>query len=213
MFSPKNWWNIWPDRALQERHAAGVARAVPRVRAVLRIIDQRAEERRRQRIEVGLGLADDVARDELRRVLEHVDEAVQLAQDVVRDVARGARFAVQVDRDVGVLEADFLDERAQRFSDRRIELPAPGVELLVVDRQDEGRGAATAAARTATGRRSWSRRGLPVPSFSIASASARMPRPDAFSERKSSSMMTTGKRNFMQRLPQCQKTTHPVLNR
>jgi hypothetical protein len=43
-------------------------------------------------VEVALGLADDVARHELRRVLEHVDEAVQLAQDVVGDVA--ARCAV-----------------------------------------------------------------------------------------------------------------------
>ena len=128
------------DRALQERDAARVARAVPRVRAVLRVVDQRAEERRRQRVEVGLGLADDVARDELRRVLEHVDEAVQLAQDVVRDVARGARLAVQVDRDLGVLEADLLDELAQ-VEHRRVEL-RPRRELLVVDRQDERRGAA-----------------------------------------------------------------------
>src|SRR5262245_48171466 len=36
-----------------------------------------------------------------------------------------------------------------------------------------------------------------MPSFSIALASARMPSPEAFSERKSSSMMTMGKRNFM----------------
>ncbi len=39
-----------------------------------------------------------------------------------------------------------------------------------------------------------------MPSFSIAAASARMPRPDVFSERKSSSMMTMGKRNFIQLL-------------
>ena len=38
-----------------------------------------------------------------------------------------------------------------------------------------------------------------MPSFSIALASARMPSPEVFSERKSSSMMTMGKRNFMQR--------------
>ena len=127
-----------PDRALQERDAARVARAVPRVRAVLRVVDQRAEERRRQRRRGSdLRLADDVARDELRRVLEHVDEAVQLAQDVVRDVLRGARLAVQVDRDLGVLEADLLDELAQ-VQHRRVEL-GPGRELLVVDRQDEGR--------------------------------------------------------------------------
>src|ERR1700687_3926916 len=36
-----------------------------------------------------------------------------------------------------------------------------------------------------------------MPSFSIAAASARRPSPEVFSERKSSSMMTTGKRNFM----------------
>ena len=48
---------------------------------------QSAEKWRRQSIEVGARFTDDVARDELRRVLEHVDEAVQLAQDVVRDVA------------------------------------------------------------------------------------------------------------------------------
>ena len=40
------------DRALQERDAARVARAVPRIGAVLRVVDQRAEERRRQRVEV-----------------------------------------------------------------------------------------------------------------------------------------------------------------
>ncbi len=126
-----------PDRALQERDAAGMARAVPRIRAVLRVLDERAEERRRQRIEIRLHFADDVPGDELRRVLEHVDEAVKLAQDVVRDVARGPRFAVEVDRDLRILEADFLDELAQ-VEHRRIDLRPRG-ELLVVDRQDERR--------------------------------------------------------------------------
>jgi hypothetical protein len=69
-----------------------------------------------------------------------VDEAVQLAQDVVRQVLRGARFAVQVDRDLGILEPDFLDELAQ-VQHRRVDLGAGG-ELVVVDRQDEGAGAA-----------------------------------------------------------------------
>jgi len=81
-----------------------------------------------------------VTRHELRRVLEHVDEAVQLAQDVVRDVLAGARLAVDVDRDVRVAEADLLDELPQ-VQHRRVQLGA-GRELLVVDRQDEGRGAA-----------------------------------------------------------------------
>jgi hypothetical protein len=95
-------------RALQEGDAAGVAGAVPGIGAVGGVVRQRPEERRRQRVEVGLRLAHDVAGDELRRVLEHVDEAVQLAQHVVRDVAAGARLAVQEDRDVGVAEADLL---------------------------------------------------------------------------------------------------------
>jgi hypothetical protein len=49
-------------------------------------------------------------------------------------------LAVQVDRDVGVLEADLLDELAQ-VQHRRVQL-RPGRELFVVDRQDEGAGAA-----------------------------------------------------------------------
>src|SRR5690348_15338129 len=95
-----------------------MARAVPRIRAVLRVIDQRAEERRRERIEVALSLADDVPRDELRRVLERMDEAVQLAQDVVRDVTRRPCLAVEIDRYLGVLEANLLDEGAEAFQRR-----------------------------------------------------------------------------------------------
>jgi hypothetical protein len=121
-----------PDRALQEGHAAAVARAVPGVGPVLGVVHQRLEERRRQPVEVAARLADDVAGDELRRVLEHVDEAMQLAQHVVRDVLAGARLAVDVDRDLGVLEPDLLDELAQ-VQHRRVEL-GPGSELLVVDR-------------------------------------------------------------------------------
>jgi len=128
------------DRALQKRHAAGVARAVPAVGAILRIVHQRLEERRGQAIQVAPGFADDVTRHELGRVFEHVDEAVQLAQDVVGDVLGGARFAVQVDGDVRVLEADFLYELAQ-VQHRRVELRAGG-ELFIVNRQDEGTGAA-----------------------------------------------------------------------
>ncbi len=115
-------------------------RAVPRVRAVLCIVDQRLEERRRQAVHVTLGLADDVARHELRRVFEHVNEAVQLAKNIVRQVLRRARFTIQIDRHLGVLEAHFFDELAQ-VQYRRVELGA-GCELFVVDRQDERAGAA-----------------------------------------------------------------------
>jgi hypothetical protein len=127
-------------RALQERHAARVARAVPGVRTVFRIVDQRPEERRLHAFQVALGLADDVARHELRRVLEHVDEAVQLPQDVIRHVLRGFRLAIDVDGHVRVLEAHLADELAQ-VQHGGIEV-GPDREFLVVDRQDEGAGAA-----------------------------------------------------------------------
>ena len=127
-------------RALQEGHTAAVARAVPAVAAVLRVVHQRLEERGRQAVEVALGLSDDVASHELGRVLEHVDEAVQLAQHVVRDVLAGARLAVDVDGNVRVLEADLLDELAQ-VQHRRVELGA-GRELFVVDAQNERAGPA-----------------------------------------------------------------------
>jgi hypothetical protein len=120
-------------RALQEGHAAAVARAVPAVGAVLRVVHQRLEERRRQPVEVALGLADDVTRHELRRVLEHVDEAVQLAQDVVGNVLAGARLAVDVDRDVRVAKADLLDELAQ-VQHRRVELGAGVNSSSSIDR-------------------------------------------------------------------------------
>jgi len=126
------------DRRLEEGDAARVARAVPRVGTVVGVVDQRAEERRRQAVQVGLGFADDVARDEFRRVLEHVDEAVQLLQDVVRDVAAGAGLAVDIDRDVGVLVADLLHERAQAEQRGVGLLDRTAAEFLVVDRQHEG---------------------------------------------------------------------------
>ncbi len=129
-----------PDRAFQERHAAGVAGAMPGVGAILGVIEQRLEERRLDPLQIRLRFPDDVARHEFRRVLVHVDEAVQLAQDVVGDVARGLGLAIHVDRHIGVLAAHFLDEAAQ-VHHRRIEIRA-GREFLVIDGQDEGAGAA-----------------------------------------------------------------------
>jgi hypothetical protein len=124
------------DRAFQESDAAGVSRAVPGIGAVLRVVGQRAEKRRRQAVEVRLGFAHDVTRDELRRVLEHVDETVQFAQHVVRDVARGLGFAVEKNRNLGVAETDRLDEGAQ-LADGRFQLLRR--EIIVVDGEDERR--------------------------------------------------------------------------
>ena len=128
-----------PDRALQKCHPARVTRAVPGVRTVLGVMRQRAEKRWRKAIQVGACLANDVSRHKFRRVLEHVDEAMQLTQDVIGNVARSARFAIQIDRDIGIAKADFLDKGAQ-VQYGRIEF-RPGREFLIVDRQDKGTGA------------------------------------------------------------------------
>jgi hypothetical protein len=140
MFSPKNWWNIWPTGLFRNATPPEWPGQCHEYEPS-RVVDQRLEERRRQRIEVDLGFADDVARHELRRVLEHVDEAVQLAQDVVRDMARGARLAVQEDRDVRVAARTSLTN-AQLLDGGRFGLLVGAHELVVVDRQDEGRGPA-----------------------------------------------------------------------
>jgi hypothetical protein len=126
--------------AFQERHAARMAGAVPGIRTVLRVVEQRLEERWLHAFQVALGLADDVARHEFGGVLEHVDEAMQLAQHVVGQVAAGFRFAMHIDGHVGVLAAHFLDEGAQA-QHGGVEIRTQG-ELLVVDRQDERAGTA-----------------------------------------------------------------------
>jgi hypothetical protein len=151
MFSPKNWWNIWPTGLFEEGHAAGVPGQCQEYGAVGRVVGQGAEERRRQRVQVAARLAHDVARDELRRVLVHVDEAVQFAQHVVGDVAAGPRLAVQEDRDLGVAVADLADEGTQ-LGDGLLLLVG---QFLVVDRQDEGRGAALLLGERRSGRHSW----------------------------------------------------------
>ena len=127
-------------RALEEGDTARVAGAVPGIGPVGRVVGQRAEEWRRQAVEVGLGLAHHVARDELRRILEHVNETMQLAQYFVGDMARGTRFAMQEDRDIGVAMPDLVHEVLEVGN--RLGRGIGRGELLVVDRQDEGRTAA-----------------------------------------------------------------------
>src|SRR3569623_457441 len=93
---------------------------------------QRAEKRRRQAVEIGFGVADDMPRDEFRRVLEHMDEAMQFAQDIVRNMARGAGFAVQVDRNVGILVAELFvddDDGEAEFHEVSSDNGLPGARL------------------------------------------------------------------------------------
>src|SRR3546814_1094850 len=65
-----------------------------RFRSVLRVVHQRAEERRRERVQIRLRFANNVTGDEFRRVFEGMNEAVQFAQNGVRNMPRGTRFAV-----------------------------------------------------------------------------------------------------------------------
>jgi hypothetical protein len=67
-----------------------------------------------------------------------VDETMQFTQHVIRNMARGARFAVQEDGNLGIAVADFADERAQ-FGQRFLRLHG---QLFVIDRQDERRSTA-----------------------------------------------------------------------
>ena len=104
-----------------------------RIRTILSVVDQGAKERRRQTAQVRSRFANDMPGHELRRVLEHVDEAVQFLQDVIRDVPRRARLAVQVNRNFGVAEADFLDEGAQLGKRRTCFLFRTGTEFVIID--------------------------------------------------------------------------------
>ena len=106
-----------PHRAFEERHTTRMPWAVPGIRPILCVVEQRLEERRLHAFEVALGLADDVLGHELGRVLEHVDEAMELAQDIVGQVAAGLGFTVHVNRHIDVLAPHFSNEAAQAQHD------------------------------------------------------------------------------------------------
>jgi len=68
-----------------------------------------------------------------------VNETVQLAQDIVGDMARGARFTVQINRNVSVLVTNFLDKGAQRFQRYLGFLGRATAEFFIINRQNECR--------------------------------------------------------------------------
>ena len=134
-----------PDGAFEKRHTARMAGAVPGVGAVFRVVQQRLEKRRLYAFQIRTGLANDVPRHKLRRVFKHVDEAVQLAQDVVGQVLAGLGLAMQVDGHIRVLAPHLLDEMAQIQNGRGqtgAGVVRAGAELLIVNRKNEGAGAA-----------------------------------------------------------------------
>ncbi len=128
---------------------------MPRIRAILGVVDQFAKKRWCQAIDVAARLTDDVARHKLRRVLEHVDEAVQLAQNIVRDVLGRARFSVQINRNIRIAKAQFTDEDTQIFNRTRDILWRINVEFFVINGEDKrarptlllGKGAQVTVAR------------------------------------------------------------------
>ena len=126
--------------AFQKGHATRVTRAVPRIRTVFGVIEQSFEKRRLHTLQIAFGLANDVACHKLGRVFKHVNKAMQLAQDVIGQVARCFGFTVDVDWHIGIFAAHFVNEGAQ-IDHRRVQIRS-GRELLVIDRQDEGTGAA-----------------------------------------------------------------------
>jgi hypothetical protein len=65
---------------------------------------------------------------------------MQLTQDVVGQVLAGLGFTVDVNRHIGVFAAHLVDEGTQ-VDDRRVQIRPRG-KFFVVDRQDEGAGAA-----------------------------------------------------------------------
>ena len=101
-------------RRFEEGRTAGVARAVPRVGAVVGVLHERAEEGRRQALDVARGLPVDDPGDELRRVLVCVDDPLDLGEDLGRQAAGRELLAVEEDGDLRAPVSDGADEGEQR---------------------------------------------------------------------------------------------------
>ncbi len=99
-----------PHGAFQKRHPARVPRAVPGVRAIGCILQQFAEKRWRQPVEVRTGFPDNMAGHELGRIFKHMNEAMQLTQNIIRDMPRRARFPIKINRDIFIAEPQLTNE-------------------------------------------------------------------------------------------------------
>ncbi len=101
------------DRRLGERHAAGMARRMPGIVRLGRMVDQRLEERRQQVLHVVFGRAHHLPRDEALGVFEQEDEAVDVLEQLARHLLDGAALAVQEHRQVGAARALLAQEGGQ----------------------------------------------------------------------------------------------------
>ena len=130
------------DRRAVVEDAAVVAGAGPELVALLGVIDQRAEERRLQRLGVLLQARDEVLGDEFRRLLgeEHiaVDEVEHLDRNVLEPLAAHenddrhfeAAFAHQIDERGGLAFEPLLAPVDHHAADRGVGLHG---DLRVVD--------------------------------------------------------------------------------
>ena len=99
------------DRAAIVEHAAIVAGAGPELVALLGVVDQRAEERRLQRLGILLEPAHQVAGDELRRLLGEEDVAVDVVHHLDRDVLQPLAAHQDDDRHLQAALAHQVDQR------------------------------------------------------------------------------------------------------
>jgi len=164
----------------------------------LRVVQQRREERRRQRIQIGLGFPRMMWRATNSGVSSCMWMKPCNSRNMsLRDVPRSARLAVQIDRDMRILEAYLLNEGSANSSALR------SVFLALQLRIPHHRSTAEMPKRRSAAERNEVRSPLTGntedfhPFLFNRISKARMPNPLAFSERKSSSMMMIGNLNFI----------------
>ena len=101
------------DRAAAIEDAAVVARAGPQLVAFFLVVDERAEERRLQRVGVLLEARDEVPGDELRRLLGQEHIAVDEVEHLDRNVLEALAPDEDDDRHVEAALAHQIDERSR----------------------------------------------------------------------------------------------------
>ena len=101
------------DRAAAVEDAAIVSRAGPELVALLGVVDQRAEERRLQRLGILLEARDEVLGDELRRLLGEKHVAVDEVEHLDRDVLEALAPDQDDDRHVEAAPAHQIDQRGR----------------------------------------------------------------------------------------------------
>ncbi len=99
------------DRAAVVEDAAVVAGAGPQLIAALAVVDQRAEERRLQRLRILLEPAHQVGGDEFRRLLGEEDVTVDVVEHLDRDVLEPLAPHQHDDRHFEAAPAHQVDQR------------------------------------------------------------------------------------------------------